>query len=513
VTEWHPRSRALVAAGEMVKRLTHACHARTLYPAGHPQRDAATRSLTSALHELQDACAAEPTLFVSNGMLYLGSVLLARESLSYYRLSLDLEQAGIEALTFGSETSETDLEQLSSIIGDRSPAPPQIGGVAINKVSPAPVDEPEWQTRLGDLRRAYSSTLDVLRQSGARATSGRSLDFEAAHDVVRGLGDEVGRDPGYGLLLTAVQSHDDYTHFHMVNVCVLSIALGRLIGLETEQVVALGVGGLFHDIGKLNVPEEILNSTGKLDEEQWRIIQHHPVAGAGMLFATGAGLYHPAVAIALEHHAAFDRTGYPALSSRQPSLPARLVSVADCFDAVTTRRSYRGAMSRHDALGILIAGASRGFDPRAVRMFAQLVGGHPVGSLVELDSGEVAVVVRPNDADPARPTVLRVLDRTGTPAEVEERDLATTLRDGSHAWTIVGRVDPARYDIDLAQLVLAGQVAQGQPPSGHGLVHEPSPGESVPEGYVDTHAHRHVHTPARGQHPHDPDVAAPFEDS
>lgn len=95
-----------------------------------------------------------------------------------------------------------------------------------------------------------------------------------------------------------------YTYFYMVNVCLLSVALGQLVGLRREQVMVLGLGGLLQDIGKVFVPQEILSGAGRLDEEQWRLIQRHPVDGAAMLLATGDGLFHPAASILLEHHAA-----------------------------------------------------------------------------------------------------------------------------------------------------------------------------------------------------------------
>jgi len=288
-----------------------------------------------------------------------------------------------------------------------------------------------------------------------------------------------------------------------VNVCLLSVALGQLVGLRRDQILVLGLGGLLHDIGKVLVPTEVLTGTGRLDEEQWRLVQRHPVDGAGMLFATGSALYHPAAAILLEHHAAYDRSGYPALDGHGPSVPSRLVAVAGCFDAVTSRRPYREPGER-DVHGVVLFSAT--LEP--MDAFRRLMGRFPVGSLVRLSTGEIGVVVRQDPTTIERPTVLVLLDATGTPTEVEERDLASEAPSGPFA---VETLDAEEHDVDVARFVATGQVHVREREDEGGLVHEPSPGEPVPEGYVDTHAgghHRHPHPEGRP----DPDVAPPFEE-
>jgi hypothetical protein len=272
----------------------------------------------------------------------------------------------------------------------------------------------------------------------------------------------------------------------MVNVCILSLALARALGLSHDHALALGIGGLLHDVGKVKVPADVLQHDGALDEEQWRLIQRHPVDGAGLVLITSRNAYHPAVATVLEHHAAYDGSGYPTLSGRRsPSLPARIVSVADCFDALTSKRSYRKAEERRQALSLLQAGAGRAFDPRVVRTFVRMVGIFPVGSLVRLSSGEVAVVVRNHERLLARPVVRLVLDVHGTDAGGEELDLA---EDGA-ARTVTGSVDPLEVGVDMLSLLASNRFDVPPPEdTGPGLVHEPAPTEEPPEGYVDAHA-------------------------
>jgi len=275
----------------------------------------------------------------------------------------------------------------------------------------------------------------------------------------------------------------------MVNVCILSLALARALGLSREHTIALGIGGLLHDVGKVKVPAEILQHDGALDEEQWRIIQRHPVDGAGLVLITSRNAYHPAVATVLEHHAAYDGSGYPTLSGRRsPSLPARIVAVADCFDAVTSKRSYRKPEERRQALSLLQAGAGRAFDPRIVRTFIRMVGIFPVGSLVRLSTGEVAVIVRNHDRLLARPIVKLVLDAAGNEADGAEVDLAEADASGAYLRKVERSIDPLEVGIDMLSLLASSRFDLPPPEHvGPGLVHEPMPTETPPAGYVEAH--------------------------
>ena len=498
----------LELAGELLRELSKARQAANLYPVGHPERLVLGQGLLDRARALQDrTTSGHPTLFVDRGGFYLGPVLLPRESLALGRLAQDLERAGIESLTFAEGLSPRDFDQLLSVLAASALADRDLGGLRVNVVRPLHRDEQDWEQRLRELRRAYAGGVTALRGAASQVAAGEPVDLGAATAVVSHLHDEVEHDPGYGLLLSAVKSYDEYTYFHMVNVCLLSVALGQLIGLRREQVLVLGLGGLLHDIGKVFVPQDVLSGTGRLDEEGWRLVQRHPVDGAGLLLSTGDGLYHPAASILLEHHAAYDRSGYPDLHDHGPSVPSRLVAVADSFDAVTSKRSYRDPLDRHGALDLLASAAGHGLDPRAVEAFQRLLGRYPVGSVVRLTDGAIAVVVRQVADEPRRPTVLLLLDRTGTPAEVDELALHEEPERGP---SIAERVDPVELGIDLPRFVVSGQLHELRPRAGSdgGLVHEPAPGEATPVDYVDTHAD-HGHDDVLEGDP-DPDVAPPF---
>ena len=483
-----PTDREIRIVRELLRSLSSGRQIHLLYPVGHTKRGEAARELREHVLRLREQHGGEPALFVTDGNFYLGPTLLPWESLTLFGLARSFADVDVRSLEFLPDPSTEEMDALLRLLSGEVAAPDELNAVGMNRVGPgAPPIPPE--AGMGELLRSYAAGLDLLRTTAARLLAGRPADMDATVRLTERIADLLVADPAQALLLTTVKSYDEYTYHHMVNVCILSLALAHAIGLPRDEAVALGIGGLLHDVGKVKVPAEILQHDGALDEEQWRLIRRHPVDGAGLVLVTSRDTYHPAVAPVLEHHVAFDGSGYPALSGgRQPSLSSRLVSVADCFDAVTSKRSYREPEERRQALSILQAGAGRAYDPRVVRTFVRMVGIFPVGSLVRLSTGEVAAVVRNHEELLARPIVRVVLDADGEGSEPVEFDLSEPGPDGSPLRTVERSVDPAEVGVDM--LSLLASVPLGMPPpddTGPGLVHEPAPGEEVPQGYVEEH--------------------------
>jgi HD-GYP domain-containing protein (c-di-GMP phosphodiesterase class II) len=478
----------IVKFREFLRTLSAARQVYALYPNEHPKRMETAADLTGRIGELCDARGRPVVLFVSDGNFYMGPTLLAWESLTLNRLAQTMTDSGVRSLEFRPGVSRADADALLRLLMGEKAAESELTWVGVNRATPVVPDAEV--SGMSELLQSYAAGLELLRQTAARLLAGRPADLDATVRLTEHLAELISEDPAQALLLTTVKSYDEYTYHHMVNVCILSLALARAIGLSHEQSIALGIGGLLHDVGKVKVPREVLQYDGMLDEEQWRLIQRHPVDGAGLVAVTTRDPLHPAVSIVLEHHAAFDGSGYPSLSSgRVPSLPSRIVAVADCFDALTSKRSYRKPEERRQALSILQAGAGRSFDPRVVRTFVRLVGLFPVGSLVQLSTGEVGVVVRNHERALGRPTIRLVLDPLGNAAETLEIDLSEKKLEGSFRWTVVRTIDPVEVGIDMLSLLASGRFDVPPPvDQGPGLVHEPAPGETPPPGYVDTHS-------------------------
>ncbi|HEX6230310.1 MAG TPA: HD-GYP domain-containing protein [Actinomycetota bacterium] len=482
--------REVAAVRELLRAMSSGRQVYSLYPGGHPNRAEVARQLRDLVVALRAERTADPVLFVTDGNFYLGPTLLAWESLTLYRLARSFADAGVQSLEFLPNPVEGDMDALLRLLSGEAAARDELVEIGVNRAGPGAPGE-SLEGSLTELLQSYAAGLDLLRQTAARLLAGRPADMDATVRLTEHLADLIAADLAQALLLTTVKSYDEYTYHHMVNVCCLSLALAWALGLSKDHAVALGIGGLLHDVGKVKVPAEILQHDGALDEEQWRLIQRHPVDGAGLVLITSRNAYHPAVATVLEHHAAFDGSGYPTLGGRRsPSLSARIVAVADCFDAVTSKRPYRKPEERRQALSLLQAGAGRAFDPRVVRTFVRMVGIFPVGSLVQLSTDEVAVVVRNHDELLARPIVRLVLDARGGATDPDEIDLSQTGRDGEPLRTVRRSVDPVEVGIDMLSLLASGRFDLPPPlDAGPGLVHEPSPGEEPPEGYVEAHEH------------------------
>jgi HD-GYP domain-containing protein (c-di-GMP phosphodiesterase class II) len=489
MTEPRASDRQVLAVRELLRAMSSGRQVFALYPGGHPKRRDAAREIHELVHRLREERAGDPVLFATDGNFYLGPTLLAWETLTLYGLARAFADAGVQSLEFLVGSGEPEMDALLRLLTGEPDARNELVHVGVNRAGPA-VPDAMAEASMTELLQSYAAGLDLLRQTAARLLAGRPADMDATVRLTEHLADLIAADPAQALLLTTVKSYDEYTYHHMVNVCILSLALARAIGLSHDHALALGIGGLLHDVGKVKVPAEVLQHDGALDEEQWRLIQRHPVDGAGLVLITSRNAYHPAVATVLEHHAAYDGSGYPTLSGRRsPSLPARIVAVADCFDAVTSKRSYRKPEERRQALSLLQAGAGRAFDPRVVRTFVRMVGIFPVGSLVQLSTGEVAVVVRNHENLLARPIVRLVLDAGGAEiAEADELDLAEDDGAGRPVRTVTRSVDPLEVGIDMLSLLASSRFDLPPPEdAGPGLVHEPAPTEEPPEGYVDVH--------------------------
>lgn len=233
--------------------------------------------------------------------------------------------------------------------------------------------------------------------------------------------------------LTQIYSTDNYLYSHSVNVGIYSAALGMALGLKRDQLVDLGIGAMLHDIGKTQIPLEILNKPGKLTDEEYAVMKEHSSIGYYLLKDI-PDIPLLSAHCALQHHERLDGTGYPrALKGDQIHLYGQIVGVADVYDALTSDRVYRKGFLPHVALEILFTSTGQ-FDSDLIAKFRDNVAIYPLGLLVTLGTGERAVVVDINTKFPHRPIVRVLEDANGqtlkVPYEVDlSQDLTVTIID------------------------------------------------------------------------------------
>ncbi|MFG0723979.1 HD-GYP domain-containing protein [Pseudomonas sp. GLN_6] len=226
----------------------------------------------------------------------------------------------------------------------------------------------------------------------ADARMGQALQFEQAGELVEEISDSIMRHPNALISLARLKNADEYTYMHSVAVCALMIALARQLDLNEAQVREAGLAGLLHDIGKMAIPNEVLNKPGKLTDNEFATVRNHPEAGSRMLLESKQ-VSALVLDVCLHHHEKVDGTGYPhRLEGEQISLYARMGAVCDVYDAITSDRPYKRGWDPAESIRKMAEWKGH-FDPVIFQAFVKTVGIYPVGSLVRLESGRIGVVM------------------------------------------------------------------------------------------------------------------------
>ncbi len=303
-------------------------------------------------------------------------------------------------------------------------------------------------------KRTYAQSVAVTKDLMTSVRIGRSPNLKKIKRVVQGIVDQILNEETSLIGLTTIRDYDEYTFTHSVNVCIFAVALGKRLGLGKLQLYDLGMAALFHDIGKARVPLEVLNKTGGLTDEEWRMIASHPWLGVLALFQIRGTqeLPYRSMVVAMEHHMKTDLTGYPkSIRPRQISMYSKIVAAADGFDAATSRRSYQTVpFNPSEVMREMRDNPRRGMDPVVVKAFINLTGIYPTGTVVVLDTFELGIVHGANPIPDmlARPIVRIISDAMGNlqhPGALV--DLAERRDDGTYARTIIKTENPERYGI------------------------------------------------------------------
>lgn len=238
---------------------------------------------------------------------------------------------------------------------------------------------------------------------------GKQVDPAKAGPVVEKINASVLRNPDAMLSLCRIKEADTYTFQHCVSVCALLVAFANALKLDADTVQQAGLGGMLHDVGKMRVPAEILNKPGKLTDEEFAVMKSHAALSRELLEGL-PGVSAEVIQVAAEHHEKFGGKGYPAgLEGESISLLGRMAAIVDVYDAITSNRVYHKGMEPSEALKKLLEWSGPHLDPTLVQKFIKVIGIYPVGALVRLDSGRLAVVVEQQE-DLLKPVVRVVFD-------------------------------------------------------------------------------------------------------
>jgi HD-GYP domain-containing protein (c-di-GMP phosphodiesterase class II) len=242
----------------------------------------------------------------------------------------------------------------------------------------------------------------------------KPFNIRRARRVIQSLTELLNLDENYMLGLTSIKNYDAYTFNHSVNVTILALNMGRRMGLDRTTLTDLGLSAIFHDLGKTSLSQEIINKGHNLDEAEWQAMYRHPVEGVKKLLRL-KGVSELTVKLVIsvyEHHINYDLTGYPETdSNRELSLFSRILRIVDSYDAMTTKRIYRD-LAKHPVAAVeeIWTLGGKTFDPALVKVFANMMGVYPIGTIVQMDSGEIGIVNGVHrDVEPGRQEIITVL--------------------------------------------------------------------------------------------------------
>lgn len=281
---------------------------------------------------------------------------------------------------------------------------------------------------------------------------GRLFEPGPMREVVSECVENIIDNPDSMLWLTMIKNKDEYTAEHSLNVALLSITLGRAEGLAPADLNDLALCSMLHDVGKVRIPNEILNKEGSLDAEQFEVMKMHTVHGKKLLLGQ-KGLPAAAAEIALSHHEKVDGSGYPrGLKSDEIPYLVKIVAIADAYDAMTSGRVYSVAKPAAEALKLLLKSKNEHHDARLLNRFIDCIGVYPIGSIAELNSGEVGIVLPSDSEDNLQPLVLMVRDANKQSCESRYLDLRSAKRpDNGRPYMIRALHPDGSFEIELAE--------------------------------------------------------------
>lgn len=319
--------------------------------------------------------------------------------------------------------------------------------------NPDPIKQKKINAKNGYAKVAGS--VGTLTQS---VREGGTVSFKQAKRAIQNIVDLMMDDEATVLGLTTLRCHDEYTHNHSVNVSLLSIALANRAGYPKVELADLGLAALFHDMGKSTIPIEVLNKPGEFSDDDWAAMRSHPTEGVLTLSKLRGITNLPGrmAAATFEHHMNLDFSGYPKLAVPWTlSLTGRILTIADCYDAMTSSRVYRREpMSPSKVLNMMFSKSGKAFDASLLKLFVNCVGIIPIGSLVMLDTSELAVVVKPavDKVNAERPFVKVITDPQGDPID-QGREIDLTEKDdtGSYRDNIIRLIDNTEYKFDTSR--------------------------------------------------------------
>ncbi|MCM8814264.1 MAG: HD-GYP domain-containing protein [Candidatus Omnitrophica bacterium] len=438
---------------ELSKQFALLLSELALYPSNHPHIAAQLQQVIdrlTAVHEIVE----EVTIEISEGFFTFDGIPL-------YDIKLQTDKAvqlcaskGISRITLCRGLAPQQVSEFAQLLHDKTQAPTaeQVGltlrtmGITALRVDSAVSRETDEQVPAGLAgKKTYGASVEANKLIYGALQSGQPLPLEVVDTVAKDITAMINRDPGTGLTLASLRNYDEYTFTHSANVAILAVTVAAAIFDDAALLQQLARAAILHDVGKTRIPVEILNKPEKLNDEEWQIMQQHPMLGA-VILEEQKNIDRLSILIALQHHMRFNMTGYPKIPGHNTLHPFSLiVNICDIYDAITSRRVYKTPLPADKALAIMVRLIGNDFDPQFFKIFIQMMGIYPPGSFVRLNTGELAITVRARPQSLLQPDIKIISDPQGNllaaPASVH-------LSAAAQERTIAEMVDPVSLGLN-----------------------------------------------------------------
>ncbi len=406
-----------------------------LYPGEHPQ---VRRQLETTLEAMRPLLQknGQFQLGFAGGTLLVEDLPCLEQQPAILELSHKIRACRLKAILF---YPEVDASQLLELMAQLNKGNPEISDVfatlGIKHIRVIPEDDTP--------REVYREALTVVESVCEDARLGRRPETRIALNIIQKMVSSVINRPYALLAMTLLKDYDNYTFTHSVNVSVIALTIGRACNLPKDQLSLLGMGGMMHDLGKMTIDHAILNKPGRLSETERHKMMAHPGYGVEIMSKMDI-IPTEVIDIVHFHHLRYDRTGYPENSSARPLSPlVDVVAIADTYDAMTTLRCYQKPLSPRKALDQLRSMSGNYLHPEYVKIFTEFLGPYPVGTLVRLKDGVIALVVDQNHQGVNSLKLKPIINAAG-----QHQQNAPTLNHPDNS-QILAEVDPLLKGIQL----------------------------------------------------------------
>lgn len=430
--------------------------------------------LLSLMQEFQ-GMHAEAVIRQKSGCLFLDDLRLRADSLGFeaFRFTAGILQSYfIRSITFLHPVTGAEIARFAHIFTEIPPVPSlqtftefheRLNQSGIRHIIVESMIEGEELAMIDETidldnqtkaRRIYARALREVTEIIRLATSRRPLPFMRSKRIVQHLVDQLMADESHLLAMTTIRSDYSYTSNHPVNVAILSLEIGRRVGLARSRLCHLGLAALYHDIGKTLIGDELLNAEGEFSDDQEALYRQHPLLGVKLLMELKPldALVATMIEAAFEHHLLHDGSGYPRLPWKKQGLFSRIIAIANDYDSMASSRVHDRVAHAPDAvIRLMLSPSCTRYDPVLLKLFVNAMGIYPIGTLILLESRELAVVTK-NNPDPAKWMLPAVRIVAGPSGAAVDGDLVN-LADSAAGRSIVTAIDPHPFGIDVSRYV------------------------------------------------------------